>query len=611
MQEKENLQSAVAFPRLPYAEANDNRPRRRREALELSFVPHGHERWQPRRENPGIIELRATTFQYRRIATCVLSQEERLLNSGRIRKKTGYDMSDPWLNDDRSDERLVHGAPIGLIGTGKVASYMGPIAGSMGLHKAHCLGSGPSLSLPRSAFMPLPTRPPQTGEWAVAMGLMLEEARFNGECGFCGPAGRSPVLECDQGASGTTARSAQQHQGLSLWVTFTPPGSSRDLFATMLISVSHLAALPTAPPGTPFAPLDAKVAPASALPPLADNEEHEHALIIARRNTAKLLSEQRLADAHVRSLSTDDQDDGQTSIDGPHRIGALRRSLQEPEPTSGRNSHHPLENSADEEICIRNAWRKLQDSTEDFDDDSFSCGSGAGDDPMLGVINSGVTVPACAQGLVNVAEDIWGVATKIQGSRVESTRVDLAPTGSESTGLSSICVDAATTPKDEKAKLDGLGAAKVGAVDVTRGHFSCTAKEVNRPGADAQVDVVKAAGLRCAQMDVAAASNPRTDANRLCTDQAVVKAATQARASVGCAGARNQDCLEEPAAWVTPVCVMGNGHHAGEGNRVNGVEEDAAFVPRKRRRVFGWGYECILEEYAAQQIAQLPPALLS
>lgn len=283
-------------------------------ALELSFMPAEQAAWSARRQ---VLPLEGASRQYSRVAACVLSQEARLLCSGRLRTKSGYDRSDPWFNDECEGEMLLPGAPLGLVGTGRVATYLQPAAEdgrptcekeeegveSSTLHVVRPLDSPWSILLQRSEFLVLPTRPPRTGDWVVAVGLKGNDAELNGYCGLCGPEGRPPALH-DEGLTRET------QEGLWFWVTLQPScseGAALVAPTSTLLPARHLAALPGPKPGSAALPLEASVAPQEALPPPCQcmvlpplehlaSDVREHALAI--RSTAHRRSSARHQD-HV------------------------------------------------------------------------------------------------------------------------------------------------------------------------------------------------------------------------------------------------------------------------------------------------------------------------
>ena len=122
-----------------------------------------------------------------------------------------------------------------------VLGYLAPTfrRAELELHTIQPIHSESLLDLPREAFLPLPTRAPQTGDWAVVVDMPGSEARLNGKCGFCGPRGFP--------------------QGVNLkdvwyWMTFDAGARVPEM---ALLPAVHLAALPTPPPGAPKAPLEA------------------------------------------------------------------------------------------------------------------------------------------------------------------------------------------------------------------------------------------------------------------------------------------------------------------------------------------------------------------
>eukprot|EP00927_Polykrikos_kofoidii_P005807 TRINITY_DN12311_c0_g1_i2.p1 TRINITY_DN12311_c0_g1~~TRINITY_DN12311_c0_g1_i2.p1 ORF type:complete len:536 (+),score=39.01 TRINITY_DN12311_c0_g1_i2:228-1610(+) len=230
----------------------------------MSLVPRDQDCYQMSRDSTGINDTTSTlmTARYVRLATCVLSQESRLLSQGRLRRAAGYDLSDPWLNDDGDDDYIPFGAPVTLVGTGEPAVYEGPIFNCSGddeivatddsLHRVRYLDSPLTLDLPRCAFIPLPSRPPDTGEWAVAMGLKGVDEQWNGSAGLVVHPGRPPDVP------------VRRRRTLGwYWVAFATGAVPR----TVLLPAKKLAALPSPMRGAPLAPLDTSCAPVHALPP--------------------------------------------------------------------------------------------------------------------------------------------------------------------------------------------------------------------------------------------------------------------------------------------------------------------------------------------------------
>ncbi|CAE8622764.1 unnamed protein product [Polarella glacialis] len=302
------------------SELSLERPADRR-SLQFSLVPTGDGSQSQicERPRPRKTQLLGCSAQYKRVAINVLSQEDRLLNRGLLRPSPGYDSSDPWLHDSTKQlaKMLRPGAPVCFIGTGEAGSYYGPLPGSGDLHFVRHLSSLLLIPLASDAFMPLPTRAPRTGEWAVFAGIKTgPQVELNGLPCFVGPQGMPMLTDCSSAASAYKTW---------YWVTFRRPGKSRGpsfdsgdgQLSTSpgdmtLAFLGNLAALPGPPPGAPAAPLDSQCAPPSAFPPLAETPEEEQALLLARARTLQLLSE-AAADPEAFSL----EDSVQLALRGP------------------------------------------------------------------------------------------------------------------------------------------------------------------------------------------------------------------------------------------------------------------------------------------------------
>ena len=108
----------------------------------------------------------------RRLVACAKSQEERLFTNGKIGENVGYDTSDPFLNDTRSDEKLQLGSPVVLIGTGEICTYVESVAEN--LHNI-CQGNTRRLLLSDSASSFFVWNPPV---WKQ----QLEKSCFSSTC---------------------------------------------------------------------------------------------------------------------------------------------------------------------------------------------------------------------------------------------------------------------------------------------------------------------------------------------------------------------------------------------------------------------------------------------
>jgi len=224
----------------------------RKRLLELSLAPASQR--LPRR---AAASMSGATHQYVRVATLALSQQARLFTSGKLRRRSGYDLEDPFLNEEFEDEAIAPGSPVRFVGEeGAVAAYAGPDNAKPGCHFVRPAGSGsaaPLRRLHRDEFLVLPTRPPESGEWVFLVGLGGAQASLNGACGICGP-------------------SVRRGREVSFWVTLqrhagADSEAADDLLAppeALLLPARSLAALPAPPPGAALSPLAAPAAAAMA-----------------------------------------------------------------------------------------------------------------------------------------------------------------------------------------------------------------------------------------------------------------------------------------------------------------------------------------------------------
>eukprot|EP00931_Biecheleriopsis_adriatica_P048255 TRINITY_DN27889_c2_g1_i1.p1 TRINITY_DN27889_c2_g1~~TRINITY_DN27889_c2_g1_i1.p1 ORF type:complete len:497 (+),score=121.36 TRINITY_DN27889_c2_g1_i1:43-1491(+) len=206
----------------------------------------------------------ADNRKYQNVFSVAEAQEQRLLQYGALRKKPGYDLSDPWLavtselDGSRPGKpceyrKLEAGMPCQLIGTpGSVMAYLGPAEedeGSGGSKrgpskKCRVLLPGGGIAVhPRSQLLPLPTCSVTQGSWAMAVGLTGDMARFNGLRGICGI--------CRRRGDGKDA----------FWVMFDIADAASEVPPQVeLLAQENLVALPVPPVGAALTPWEARLA---------------------------------------------------------------------------------------------------------------------------------------------------------------------------------------------------------------------------------------------------------------------------------------------------------------------------------------------------------------
>jgi len=222
-----------------------------------------------------------------------------------LRRCPGYDLSDPWLaaagDEDgypskprEARKLLVPGLPCHVIGeSGRVVAYMGP-AGPPGKpgSSPDCqvrLPGGELATRPRRRLLPLPTREPHQGDWALPVDLSGDLARLNGMRVLCGIGGYT----------------TEKQPGF--WVMFQTNAAEPP--EVELIPVNKLVALPGPPPGATRTPWEAKFGALEG--PGLDALEDE-AAADARREQ-KLLS---LCDGHEEDEEDDDKSEDLSGSEG-------------------------------------------------------------------------------------------------------------------------------------------------------------------------------------------------------------------------------------------------------------------------------------------------------
>mmetsp|Transcript_16313 Transcript_16313/g.42020 ORF Transcript_16313/g.42020 Transcript_16313/m.42020 type:complete len:488 (-) Transcript_16313:56-1519(-) len=214
--------------------------------------------------------------QYQHVLAVAASQELRLTRHAALRKRPGYDLTDPWLAPSneadaggggssssaaahRSVGQWVLGMPCRLMGTGEVVAFLGLDGSGSGTNMCRVRLLDGNIAAHASQYLlPMPTRPARQGDWAYAVDLKGEQAKLNGRRGLCGLTG---IL---------AGRSEQR----GLWVMFetSDPASPPEM---ALLADGNLVALPGPPQGAPRTPWEARLA---ALPgvggaPLALTDE--------------------------------------------------------------------------------------------------------------------------------------------------------------------------------------------------------------------------------------------------------------------------------------------------------------------------------------------------
>eukprot|EP00929_Paragymnodinium_shiwhaense_P069230 TRINITY_DN34923_c0_g1_i1.p1 TRINITY_DN34923_c0_g1~~TRINITY_DN34923_c0_g1_i1.p1 ORF type:complete len:542 (+),score=135.08 TRINITY_DN34923_c0_g1_i1:96-1628(+) len=248
--------------------------------------------------------------QYQRVLSVAASQERRLVSHRALRKRPGYDLSDPWLvapaEQDESCEatssgskrpraanralavsQLQPGMPCAVAGTGEIVAYLGA-AEETEYCKVRLLKTGEVCQRQREQLMAMPTRAAKQGDLAIAVDLAAAQAHLNGRQGLCG----LPGVVANDKSSGDSG----------FWVMFqaadalTPP-------EMVLIAEANLVALPGPPVGAPRTPWESRQVKA-----LADGTAGGAAKMLALPDEAA--QESRLA------LRDDDDDEDDSDWQG-------------------------------------------------------------------------------------------------------------------------------------------------------------------------------------------------------------------------------------------------------------------------------------------------------
>ncbi|CAK9079193.1 unnamed protein product [Durusdinium trenchii] len=242
----------------------------------------------------GLVE----NAQYQQVLAVAASQEQRLCKFGQLRKRPGYDLSDPFVvatsESDWSDRKpqsrklefaalSVAGIPCQVVGEATVVAFLKQIKVGKELRCEVRLPNGQVRDYPRSELLPLPTRRPLQGDWALAVGLTGNLAHFNG-------------FRCICGISATLCK----EQGF--WVMFEPKAELTPP-PLELLPLSNLVSL-ALPPSATRTPWEARAVSLPSVGELVD----EAALTAARGIDAPLALEDGEDDDKSEALTEDEEE---------------------------------------------------------------------------------------------------------------------------------------------------------------------------------------------------------------------------------------------------------------------------------------------------------------
>lgn len=218
------------------------------QSLSLSLALPGSEP-EPEQADLG---PEADSQQYRRVLSVVESQSRRLIRHGALRLDPGYDLSDPFIDDDHG-KLLVPGFPCLLAGTSEVAAFLGPGVEVPGTYRLRQLGcQGQVVCWHQNQVLPLPTRAATQGDWVLPVDLPEGRERLYGRRGFC-------TVGC-RGSDAT-----------GFWVSFEPAEEEHP-FEAVLLPPGCIVALPALPGGTDLTPWEMKLSRAGRKTEALPNE---------------------------------------------------------------------------------------------------------------------------------------------------------------------------------------------------------------------------------------------------------------------------------------------------------------------------------------------------
>eukprot|EP00928_Gymnodinium_smaydae_P077705 TRINITY_DN6112_c0_g1_i1.p1 TRINITY_DN6112_c0_g1~~TRINITY_DN6112_c0_g1_i1.p1 ORF type:complete len:472 (+),score=133.85 TRINITY_DN6112_c0_g1_i1:78-1493(+) len=194
------------------------------------------------------VDVGAECRQYQHVLAVATSQEQRLVTHAALRRRPGYDLTDPWLVSDgaggsSASTKLVPGMPCTLLGSGEVVAYLETVGSASSGQCRTRSWRGRESVVPRAKLLPLPTRSPVQGEWAFAVDLPPGEAHLVGRRGLLGLHAPMPGKG---GAHG-------------FWVMFEPTEEGLPPLVA-LIDEKRLVTLPMPLAGAPRTPWESRAA---------------------------------------------------------------------------------------------------------------------------------------------------------------------------------------------------------------------------------------------------------------------------------------------------------------------------------------------------------------